>query len=90
MSDQQKKPIGILIENCEDVTLSNNKGIGDMDFIVAKNSKRIKGKDNKHYTSNQEFISTSKQWHEKPLGIVLIGLIVTVFGGGLLYFLNWV
>lgn len=35
MSEQRERPVGIRIEGCEDVELSNNVGIGDMDFIVA-------------------------------------------------------
>ncbi len=90
MSEQKERPIGIHLENCENVTLTDNTGVGDMDFIVAKNSKNIKGSGNKHIIPNQESDLPNKQWFEKPHGIFLLGLAVTVCGGGILKYLGWI
>jgi hypothetical protein len=89
MSEQKKRPTGIHIENCEDVTLSNNTGIGDMDFIVVKNSKDIKGSGNQHIISSQERASPNKRWFEKPHGTVFLSVVGAVLSGGLLYYFGW-
>ena len=89
MSEQKTRPTGIHIENCEDVTLSNNTGIGDMDFIVAKNSKGIKGSSNKHIIPNHESVLTNKRWFEKPFGSVLLTVLGSVISGGITYYVGW-
>ena len=33
--------------------------------------------------------SSKMKWFEKPLGVVLLGLIVSVLGGGILFYLGW-
>lgn len=89
MVEQKKRPTGIRIENCDDVTLSNNTGIGDMDFIVVKNSKDIKGSGNQHIISSQERASPNKRWFENPHGIVFLSVVGAVLSGGLLYYFGW-
>jgi len=89
VSDQKKRPTGIHIENCEDITLTNNTGIGDMDFIVAKNSKNIKGSGNKHIIPNQEHYALKKRFFEKPLGHVVLAVVGSVISGGLVYYFGW-
>lgn len=89
MVEQKKSSIGIRIENCDDVTLSNNTGIGDMDFIVVKNSKDIKASGNQHIISSQESASPNKRWFEKPHGIVFLSVVGAVLSGGLLYYFGW-
>ena len=32
---------------------------------------------------------TKKRWFEKPLRVVFLKLVVTVLGGGILYYLGW-
>ena len=66
MTDQKKRPTGIHIENCEDVTLTGNVGIGDMDFIVAKNSKNISGSGNLHIGPDEIGKSPTPKQPEKP------------------------
>ena len=41
---------------------------------------------NLHIPVNQ---AIEKRWFEKPLGIALISLFVTVAGGGILYYFGW-
>jgi hypothetical protein len=86
MSEQKKRPTGIYIENCEDITLSNNTGIGDMDLIVAKNSKNIKGSGNRHIIPDQEPALPKKRWFEKPLGILLLGVVASLLSWAVLYY----
>ncbi|MCK4704194.1 MAG: hypothetical protein KAT90_01825 [Gammaproteobacteria bacterium] len=69
MSDR-KRPVGIYIEDCEDVTLENNTGIGDIDLIVAKDSKGIKGHGNKLITPSE------KSTWLKPLTVTVIGGLI--------------
>lgn len=98
MPEQNNRPIGILLDGCEDVTLTNNTGIGDMDFIVAKNSKIIKGSGNKLITSsevmgipnattnppNNEAPYTSKNQNTKDIWQRPIGAIWIIVTGGLI------
>ena len=34
-------------------------------------------------------VTSNKQWYEKPLGIVIIGIVIAIISGGFIYFLGW-
>lgn len=89
MPEHKQRPTGIHIENCDGVTLTNNTGIGDMNFIVAKNSKNIKGSGNQHIIPSQSAAEHEKRWFEKPIGIVLLATVGAVLSGGLIYYFGW-
>ncbi len=89
MPEHKQRPTGIHIENCDGVTLTNYTGIGDMNFIVAKNSKNIEGSGNQHIIPSQERASPDKRWFEKPHGIVFLSVVGAVLSGGLLYYFDW-
>lgn len=69
-----EKPTAIHIENCEDVTLESNKGYGDMNLIVAKDSKGIKGSGNELFTDKND-TGSDKSWI-RPLTITVIGGLI--------------
>lgn len=73
----------------EGLTMVRNKMIGDADFV--KNEGDIKDvllKDNKHIVSGIQ-TKKSKNWHEEPLGIIFLGVLIVVIGGYFLYRLGW-
>jgi hypothetical protein len=75
------RPTAIHVENCENVTLENNKGYGDMNLIVAKNSKDIKGSGNELFTEHNH-TESDKSWMKPLMITIFAGLIVaaiTVF-----------
>jgi len=80
---ENRKPIGIKLENCENVTLTDNKGYGDIDLIVAKDSKNIVGSGNELVNEHSDISDASRlQWYQKPIGIIGItvvsGLLVSI------------
>jgi hypothetical protein len=100
MSEKPRKPIGILIEgDSHSNTFTNIKVVGDMDAVVmrpkdgkAPHSNKFKNLSHINSVSHipsQEFVSPKKRWFEKLLGLVFLGLVVTVVGGGLVYYLGW-
>lgn len=69
---------------------TNNTMHGHGDFINNEGTlEDAKLKNNRHIIPNQKTALTKKRWFEKPLGILLLGLVVTVVGGGILKYLGW-
>ncbi len=45
--------------------------------------------DNVGLNKNEENHMSHKQWYEKPMGMIILGIVVTVVGTGIVYYLGW-
>lgn len=59
----------------------NLRNITNITFPKLKDIETINSNDNKLFII--------KPWYEKPFGIILIGILITVVGGGILFLLRW-
>jgi hypothetical protein len=90
MSDNNRsRPAFIRAINVTNMTMTGNTVRGNADFAELENITGLVAHDNKHITQDQISASPNKRWFEKPIGIVFLGLVVTVGGGGVLYYLGW-
>lgn len=94
---QNKRPTAISLDGCEDIEIIDNTFVGDMNLIEAKNSKRVRAEGNSNYPTRgvvehpvkSEVKPTKKSWYEKPLGMIGIGVLVTVISAGIVTALGW-
>ncbi len=81
---RKKRPTFIKGNVLTNATLENNTVSGDSDFLDVKRAENLKMSGNKQITPYST--EDEKHWYEKPLGIVVLGILVTVIGGALLYY----
>jgi len=84
----EKNRNGIFFEVGGDMT---NHGVihtaedATVDIAVAGNY----SSNNKTKIIQSSPVTSNKQWYEKPLGIVIIGIVIAIISGGFIYFLGW-
>jgi hypothetical protein len=64
----------------------NNKKVDNSIHIGDCN--KIKNSTIGNNSNNRTNDDSEKKWYEKPLGQIIIGVLVTVIGGALLYYLE--
>jgi hypothetical protein len=90
MSDENpKRPTFIKATNVKDLVMKDNVGVGDANFANLANVESLEASGNVHITPDKPAGTTTKAWSERPVGIVVLGLIVVVLGGAILYYLGW-
>jgi hypothetical protein len=69
------------------LTATDNTVIGNAYFI--NNEGFIEDATLERNTHITAYQTAEKRWFEKPIGLVSIGVFVTVVGGGILYSFGW-
>jgi hypothetical protein len=90
MSDEnRKRPTFIKATNVKGLVMKDNVGIGDADFAHLENVEGLEASGNVHITPDKPDGTISRAWYERPVGIVVLGLVVVLVGGAILYYLGW-
>jgi len=85
---RKKRPTFIRGKVFTNATLENNTVSGDADFLDVKRADNLRMSGNKQITPGTT--QDKKHWYEKPLGIVVLGIVVTVIGGAILFYFGLV
>ena len=85
---RKKRPTFIKGNVLINATLENNTVSGDANFLDVKRAQNLRMSGNKHITP--ESTQDTKHWYEKPLGIIVLGVVVTVIGGAILFYFGLV
>lgn len=89
MNEQEnKRPIFIKATNVKGLVMKDNVSIGNADFAYLENVEGLDASGNVHITPSST--QPVKAWYEKPVGILVLGIAVSIIAGGILFKLGWV
>lgn len=97
MSEEPRKPIGILIEgDSHSNTFTNVKVVGDMDAVVMRPNNGKSPHNNKfdnllHIKESTQIepTSASKRWLEKPFGFIVATIFCGLVVAFCAYYFGW-
>ncbi len=85
---RKKRPTFIKGNVLTNATLRNNTVSGDADFLDVKRAENLRMSGNIHIAP--ESTQDTKRWYEKPLGIIVLGAVVAVISGAILFYFGLV
>ncbi|MEK7803437.1 MAG: hypothetical protein AAB251_03435 [Deltaproteobacteria bacterium] len=81
---KNNRPTFIKLGSIKDSKIKDNTAVGDIDFADIKKVEQSQISGNKHITTIKT--SSKKKWYEKPYGIILLGIVASLFAWLILRF----
>jgi hypothetical protein len=72
----KQKPTIFKLTNCNNPSVKDNIGIGDVDLLNADNVKNLNAEGNILIAPDNNHVQSDKQWHERAVGKIIIGVII--------------
>jgi hypothetical protein len=88
MFSRKKRPTFIKGNVLTNPTVENNTVSGDVDFLDVKRAENLRMSGNRHIAPKSS--RDIKHWYEKPLGIFVLGVLIAVISGAILFYLGLV